>query len=156
MKLLFVIFVSTLALCATDPQTQTGTQKATPRQEKAAQTLTIPEGAAQSPDGDYHFTDAQGKKWLYRNTPFGVSKREDTGAATNATTSAATSAETRAKQVAASAAGMKATEDGDTVHFEKLGPFGVWKWDKKKSELDDTEKAALKQQTDSKVVAKQD
>jgi hypothetical protein len=141
MKLLFAIFVSALALCATDPQTQ----KPTPKKVQAAQSLTIPKGAVQDADGDYHFTDAQGKKWLYRQTPFGVSRREDTGAAAVAKPAATTTA-----------AGMKATEDGDIVHFEKQGPFGVWKWDKKKSELDDTEKTALQQaQADSKV-AKQD
>ena len=49
-----------------------------------------------------------------------------------------------AKAAAVSGAGIKATEDGDTVRFERLGPFGVWKWEKKKSELDETEKAALR------------
>ena len=39
----------------------------------------------------------------------------------------------------------KATEDGDTVRFERPGPFGVYKWQKKKSDLDETEKAALRE-----------
>ena len=154
MKLLFAIFVSSYALsqalCAAGPQTQ----PPAPRKAKAAQPLTIPEGAVLDPTGDYRFTDAKGRKWLYRKTPFGVSRREDTAAATPAANPSATP---MAKPAKAGAAGMKATEDGDTVHFEKPGPFGVWKWDKKKSELDDAEKAALLQaQTDAKVVSKQD
>ena len=170
MKLLFAIFVSSYALsqalCAAGPQTQ----PPAPRKAKAAQPLTIPEGAVLDPTGDYRFTDAKGRKWLYRKTPFGVSRREDTAAATPAANPSATpaanpsatpaanpSATPMAKPAKAGAAGMKATEDGDTVHFEKPGPFGVWKWDKKKSELDDAEKAALLQaQTDTKVVSKQD
>jgi len=54
-------------------------------------------------------------------------------------------------------AGIKATEDGDIVRFERLGPFGVWKWEKKKSDLDDTEKAALRNaQAGDKTASKQD
>ena len=29
------------------------------------------------------------------------------------------------------------------MRFERKGPFGMWKWEKKKSELDESEKAAL-------------
>jgi hypothetical protein len=39
-------------------------------------------------------------------------------------------------------ANVKAIEDGDTVRFERSGPFGVYKWQKKKSELDEMEQAA--------------
>ena len=54
-------------------------------------------------------------------------------------------------------AGIKATEDGDKVRFERQGPFGVWKWEKKKSELNETEKAALQNsQANSKTASKQD
>ena len=148
MKLLFVIFVSALALSATDPQTQKPAPKKAAKTVQVAKPLTIPEGAVLGPDGDYRFTDAQGRKWLYRHTPFGVSKREDTGAPAVSASGPAT---------AASPAGLKATEDGDVVHFEKPGPFGPWKWDKKKAELDEAEKAALQHaQADSKTASKQD
>ena len=61
------------------------------------------------------------------------------------------------KAAAANGAFIKATEDGDTVHFERKGPFGLWKWDKKKSELDETEKAALQNsQAGDKTASKQD
>jgi hypothetical protein len=149
MKLLVGIFVSALALCAADPQTSgAAPQKnaAKPAVKKSAakpaQQLTIPTGAVQNADGDFPYTDPQGKKWLYRNTPFGVSRREDTGEASTA------------KSTTSDAAGMKATEDGDIVHFEKPGPFGPWKWDKKKSDLDDSEKAALQQAQASKLASK--
>ena len=62
-----------------------------------------------------------------------------------------------AKAAAVNGAGIKATEDGDIVHFERQGPFGVWKWEKKKSELDETEKAALQNsQAGDKTASKQD
>ena len=76
------------------------------------------------------YTDAQGKKWIYRITPFGVVRLEE-------------KSEAQTKTEADKAAGIKAFEEGDKVRFERQGPFGVWKWEKKKSELDETEKAAL-------------
>jgi hypothetical protein len=96
-------------------------------------------------DGDYHYTDPQGKKWIYHKTPFGMSRMEDTGERETA------------KAAVPSGAGIKATEDGDKVRFERQGPFGVWKWEKKKSELNESEKAALQDsQSTSKTSSQQD
>jgi hypothetical protein len=146
MKLLFVVFVSAFALSAQDPQANTPerqpVKKAAPKAAAnrapkapkvtdASKPMAIPSAAALGADGDYHFTDSQGNKWIYRKTPFGVTRLEDTPQLTPAR--AATGA----------GAGIKATEDGDTVRFERQGPFGLWKWEKKKSELDESERAAL-------------
>ena len=107
--------------------------------------MAIPAAAVLGADGDFHYADAQGKNWIYRKTPFGVVRMEDTPERASE------------KAAAASGAGIKATEDGDVVHFERKGPFGMWKWDKKKTELDETEKAALKNsQTNDSTVSKQD
>jgi hypothetical protein len=134
MKLAFVFFVSALALLAADPQTQTNktaqtpkaAAKADPKATDASKPLAIPADAVLGADGDYRYTDAEGKKWIYRKTPFGVAR-------------------------------LAATEDGDKVRFERQGPFGLWKWEKKKSELDETEKAALQNsQANNKTVSKQD
>ncbi len=153
MKLFFVAFVSALALAAQDPpanppakkQTTKAAAKAAPKKADASPPTAIPAEAVLGADGDYHYTDPKGKKWLYRRTPFGVVHLEDTPE------------RDAAKAAAASGAGIKATEDGDIVRFERLGPFGVWKWEKKKSELDETEKAALQNsQAENKTVSKQD
>jgi hypothetical protein len=150
MKLFFVFFVAALALSATDPQakkkeTPKAAANAAPKVTDGSKPLAIPAEAVQSDDTDYRYTDPQGKKWIYRKTPFGVARLEDTPERASA------------KPAAATGAGIKATEVGDMVRFERLGPFGVWKWEKKKSELDETEKAALKNsQADNKTVTKQD
>ena len=160
MKLFFVVFVSALALSAQDPQAPKqdpqAPKKETPRTPKAAakaapqvmdasKPTPIPAAAVLAADGDYHYTDPQGKKWIYRKTPFGVTRMEDTPERSTA------------KAAAANGAGIKATEDGDIVRFERLGPFGLWKWEKKKSELDETEKAALENsQANNQTVSKQD
>ena|ERR1035438_3689005 len=156
MKLLLVVFVSALALSAQDPQAPQAPKKQTPSPAKAAAKATpkvtdvskptpIPAEAVQGDDGDYHYTDPQGKKWIYRKTPFGVARMEDTPE------------RSAGKTAAANGAGIKATEDGDIVRFERQGPFGLWKWEKKKSELDATEKAALENsQANNQTVTKQD
>ena len=155
MRLLFVVFVSALALSAQDPQTnprdKQPVKKAAPKAAKAApkaakptevsKKLAIPAGAVLGADGDYHYTDSQGKKWIYRQTPFAVVRLED--------------APQPAPAKSTAVAGIKATEDGDMVRFERQGPFGLWKWEKKKSELDETEKAALaNSQANSTTVSK--
>jgi hypothetical protein len=132
MRLFFVIVISAAALMA-EPQDKKPQDKK-PAPVKAAdgsKPMAIPAGATRSEDGDFHYTDPQGKKWIYRQTPFGVARLEEKS---EAQTSAL---------AADKAAGIKATEDGDKVRFERQGPFGVWKWEKKKSELDATETAAL-------------
>jgi len=144
----FVVFVSALALSAAEPQAKKDTAKepasATSKATDATKPSGIPADAVKDADGDYHSTDAQGKKWIYRKTPFGVSRMEDTG-------------ERQTAKAAPNGAGIKATEDGDKVRFERQGPFGVWKWEKKKSELDENEKAALQNsQANSKTASQQD
>jgi hypothetical protein len=103
-------------------------KKSTPPAE-----LTLPAGAVMVEPGTYTFTDAQGKKWIYRKTPFGLARLEDKPA------------DSAAPAAPAASAGMAttATEDGDTVRFERPGPFGTYRWQKKKTELDADEQAAL-------------
>jgi hypothetical protein len=157
MKLLFVVFVSALALSAQDPQANPPVKKpadkaapkaaakAAPKVTDGSKPMPIPAEAVLAADGDYHYTDPQGKKWIYRKTPFGVTRMEDTPQLTS----------TRGPD--ASGAFIKATEDGDIVRFERQGPFGLWKWEKKKSELDEGEKAALaNSRANSKTASKQD
>jgi hypothetical protein len=153
MKLFFVVCISALALSAAAPQAQKkatsdapkAAAKTAPKVGDASKPMAIPSDAVLGEDGDYHYADPQGKKWIYRKTPFGVTRMEDSPE------------RAAAKAAAANGAGIKATEDGDIVRFERLGPFGVWKWEKKKSDLDDTEKAALRNaQAGDKTASKQD
>ena len=154
MKLLFAVFVSALALSAQDPQANPpvkkpaapkASAKTAPKVTDASRPMSIPAQAVLAADGDYHYTDPQGKKWIYRKTPFGVARMEDTPQLTSA------------KAAAAPSALIRATEDGDIVRFERKGPFGLWKWEKKKSELDEGEKAALaNSQASSKTASQQD
>src|SRR6266704_6579770 len=69
-------------------------KKSTPPAE-----LTLPADAKMVEPGTYTFTDAQGKKWIYRKTPFGLARFEDKPAETPA---------------ALAGPAITATEDGDS------------------------------------------
>jgi hypothetical protein len=119
-----------MLLSASDPQAAKKTTA--PAQAKQIKPLEIPKDAVEVEPGTYRYTDSDGKKWIYRKTPFGVARLEDKPADTES-----------APPVAEPGAGIKVTQEGDVVHFERPGPFGPYKWQKKVSELDDTERAAL-------------
>jgi len=48
-----------------------------------------------------------------------------------------------------------ATEDGDTIRFERPSPFGPYRWQRKKSELSESERAIWNRQR-SAVTARQE
>jgi hypothetical protein len=102
----------------------------TPEQKAAAALPAVPKGAEEVGPNLFRYTDAQGKRWMYRNTPFGVSKWEEKPG------------EQPAPETSSSA-GITATDLGDNVQFQRATPFGPQKWTRKKSELTDDEKAAL-------------
>jgi hypothetical protein len=131
MKLLIVFSLSAWMLAAADGPAK----KAAPRgaaaaaSARAAAKLEIPAGAIKADDGSYRYTDPQGRKWIYCKTPFGIARLEDRPADVQA----------RAAESAKRFEAVKAAEDGDTIRFERPGPFGVYKWQRKKTELDEME-----------------
>lgn len=117
---------------ATKKKTKTTTAKKAP---PTVQPLTIPKDAVANPDGTYAYTDKAGKKWTYSKTPFGVSRIEDMGPA-----QPSAFATTPKEQL------IKATDNGETVKFERKTPFGTTNWEKKKSELTDEERHIFESQ----------
>jgi hypothetical protein len=138
-----IILLSLLLSAAMAAQQKPAPKKAAPKASpkpaaKAAPApLKIPAGATQIEPGTWAHTDAQGKRWLYRETPFGIARMEDKPAPP--------AAERKAEEGDATTA----VEDGDVIHFTRPGPFGVYKWSKKKSELNEQEKSAWNRQRDS-------
>ncbi|MGA2877340.1 MAG: hypothetical protein ABSG13_00145 [Bryobacteraceae bacterium] len=93
-----------------------------------AQTQSIPAGATAVEPNLYRYTDSNGKTWNYRQTPFGISKWEESSAP--------------AQQPApAKNEPVVVTDLGDSYRFEKKTPFGESTWVRKKSELTDEERA---------------
>jgi hypothetical protein len=100
-----------------------------PEQRAKAQTQTqpIPAGATLVEPNLYRYTDSGGKTWNYRQTPFGVSKWEETSTAPQPTP--------------VKNEPTVVTDLGDSYRFEKKTPFGASTWVRKKSELTDEERA---------------
>ena len=95
------------------------------------QTTGVPAEAVEVSPGVYKLADKTGKVWFYRRTPFGVSRYEQPKEK---------SAEAEAKY-AAEVPVTQITEQGDSLKFMRPGPFGNYTWVKKKTDLDESEKA---------------
>ena len=87
-----------------------------------------PASAVKVGDDLYRYVAPDGKKWIFKKTPFGWSKADESQMP------APVKEEDHTRVV-----GQK----GDSVEFERPGPFGSFKWEKKKAELNDSERAAL-------------
>jgi hypothetical protein len=128
---------------ATRKTTQQNGQKATAAGPKkpapAPQAVTsIPDGAKLVEPNTYRFTDSNGKTWMYKQTPFGISRWEDVP--------------TPASQPAASEP-TTITDLGDSFRFERKTAFGPSQWVRKKSELTQEEKALVASQHDEPASA---
>lgn len=137
----------------------------------------VPKGAKETAPGVYRHVDPDGKAWIYRKTPFGVSKRaaEETetapaagsrsGEATHRTPFGETrsksryedviehTATTRQSEAGRNPVQTKVTEDGETLHFERPSPFGAYKWSRKKDDLTADEKRLWESQRTSSAGA---
>jgi glucose/arabinose dehydrogenase len=107
------------------PAQPTTQQKA----EAQSQMQSIPPGATLVEPNLYRYTDSSGKTWNYRQTPFGISRWEETSAP-----------QPISQPAQAKSDPVVVTDLGDSYRFEKKTPFGASTWVRKKSELTDEEK----------------
>jgi hypothetical protein len=98
------------------------------------QAVTIPADAVRIDANTYSYTDPQGKKWVYHKTPFGITRTEDKPPSAEDVKKAE---EDRAHIIEST----KAVEDGDIIRFEQASPFGTTRWQRKKGDLNDIERA---------------
>src|ERR1700722_9304870 len=107
MKLMTLLISAGLAFTAAAQTTDT-TKTTTKKVTKVPDPPVIPKDATPLGDGSFRYVDKDGKKWIYRNTPFGVSKSE----------------ERPAPQVVQAGEDPARSEDlGDTVRFTRPTPF---------------------------------
>ncbi len=133
MKVCILSLAAIALLAAADkPADKKAAQPVARTGAKAPAAVTLPTGAVVTAPGTYSYTDLQGKKWIYRETPFGLARFEDKSAAKDP------AAEKQRKEEEQA---TTAVEDGDTIRFTRPGPFGPYKWQRKKTDLDATEKA---------------
>lgn len=126
MRLWMVLSIAAIVLSAADGRAQQKDPKpnATSIAPKMVQ---IPAEAVQIGPYSYRYTGLDGKKLLYTKTPFGVSVVEEKAQPA--------SGEDRRLD------GISAKEDGDNIQFARPTPFGMFRWQKKKSDLNQTEQA---------------
>ena len=117
----------------------------TPKKDKA---VSVPAGAVQVDEYTSRHTDAQGRTWLYRKTPFGLVKMEEksepadkAGVRQTPFGQVKTTAAPVEKLDQAMIDSTKVRESGDTLLFERPGPFGVIRWQGKKGSLNANEQA---------------
>ncbi|MCC6591393.1 MAG: hypothetical protein IT168_32205 [Bryobacterales bacterium] len=89
----------------------------------------LPKGAVEVEPGLFKHSAANGEVWMYRRTPFGYSRYQPQKDLIDA--------DKEESQY------LVATDNGDSVLFERKTPFGVNKWSRKKSELSGAERLAL-------------
>lgn len=120
-KIAVLCMSCSLLVMAEDP----GKTSKPPAPTKNVPTVTIPAGAKQVEPYLFRYTDEKGKTWMYRQTPFGVTKFE----------------ESAVSQPAVDEAKPVAVKDlGDSYQFTMGSPFGERKWTRKKTELTEEER----------------
>ena len=126
---MFMVFAVAAGLAAQDSAkapAKTPAQPAAKETQKAAQVPAgLPKDAVEVAPGFYNWTDKDGKTWTYRPTPFGVRRWPADSRYTKDAPDEHTTA----------------VEEGDSIRFELSTPFGERTWVRKKTELNDTEKA---------------
>jgi hypothetical protein len=122
LKILMLLTLTIAALPAAE-------RISTPRARAKTAIAGIPRGAVETQPNTYSFTDARGQKWIYRETPFGISRLQDkpTPDAT------AVRLDEQLSQAAT------AVEQDGSIHFTRPGPFGVYRWQRQKTELNSFE-----------------
>ncbi len=135
MRFCICLLLVMVPLCAAERPSaaKSGEVKKANRAQARPPAAGVPAGAVETSPGNWHYTDAQGKGWVYRKTPFGIARLEEKPAAPDAKTAQLEKADLNS---------IQATEDGDMVRFERRGPFGVYKWSKPKKDLNDMERKA--------------
>ncbi|MGE5567703.1 MAG: hypothetical protein ACM3S5_01580 [Rhodospirillales bacterium] len=124
MRLLVLLLLPALAICAgqnKSPQKKTGTA---PAAKQTATRLAVPAGAEQIGPNSWRHTDEKGQTWIYRKTPFGITRM----------------VEAPPKPETELPAGLKAVQVGDEIRFERPGPFGPTRWSRKPDELTEIER----------------
>jgi hypothetical protein len=128
MRAIVLLLLLPLALLAADHKKPARPARSTAPAKTAEPA--IPRDAVEIGPDAYRYTDKDGKTWIYRRTPFGVSKQEQ-------------KAEAKPEPPPAPTVPVTVSVEGDQVRFERKSPFGKQVWTKKRSELTEEEAAWL-------------
>jgi hypothetical protein len=88
-----------------------------------------PKGAVEVRPGIWRYADANKKVWTYQHSPFGWMRNEGEPPADEA------------REAISVPSDITVEDKGDSLVFARPTPFGASRWTKKKTELDDLERA---------------
>jgi hypothetical protein len=131
-KILVLLLVGLAACAAADKKSDKRPPAPTPTAK--AVVIAIPADAVEVAPYTFRSTDAQGNVWIYRQTPFGVSRTEDKPISADEAKKAQDSKDQLIQATSA-------VEDGDSIRFVRKSPFGRTEWQKKKTDLNEIEQA---------------
>jgi hypothetical protein len=156
MKIIFVmalvagsVYGQSAAATTTAPAATSATTVRSKKTKVPTAPLTIPKTAVDQGDGSFRYVDPKGTAWIYRQTPFGVSRSLESTVSAQATgktpfgqsksqaaaIAAVTTAQASGKDSDDINAKVTAVAQGDTIEFSRPTPFGVTKWQKNKNDL---------------------
>lgn len=128
---LVLLVAAVVVLAAQEKKKEAPAAKDVPNPLRSAIVSEMPKDAVEVRPDIFRKTDADGRIWIYRRTPFGVTKVEQ-------------NEEMRKLIEESPPFGINVTEEGEELRFSRATPFGVMRWSKKKAdELNSHEKAAL-------------
>ena len=133
MRFILMAMAASALLLAGEDKAQSDKAVAAKAAAKDDRPAGVPADAQEIQPYLYRSTDAHGKKWLYRQTPFGLSKWDDKPVDAAA-----------AARAAENSVPVKVTDLGDSYRFEKDTPFGRTYWVRRKTELTEGETALVK------------
>jgi hypothetical protein len=90
--------------------------------------LALPKDAVETAPFTWRWTDKEGKRWIYRQTPFGLVRFEEREAVT--------------EPPPGGRPPLEAYDEGEQVRFERMTPFGKQRWYRNKTELEGEEREA--------------
>jgi hypothetical protein len=127
MRLLMILPMTVWMLAAAEaPSTKAAAQPDAAR-AAVAKSGQIPAGAERISDAEFRYKRPDGKTVLYFKTPWGIMAIEEKPASPGSDDAANKD--------------VKATADGDVIRFERPTPFGMFRWQKKKTDLNEMEQA---------------
>jgi hypothetical protein len=129
-----VLLLVGLAAFAAAADQKSGKKPADKTPTAKAAVITIPPDAVEVAPYTYRSTDAKGTAWIYRQTPFGVSRTEEKPLSVD---EARKIQDSKDQVIQATTA----VEDGDSIRFVRNSPFGRTEWRKKKTDLNEIEQA---------------
>ena len=104
----------------------------------------VPKEAVEVKPGVYRFVDKEKKAWLFTRSPFGYMRSPEDGAKDELPPVAGKPNPEKTpfgeSKASGSAPQTKVTEEGESLRFERPSPFGVVRWTRKKTELNEDEK----------------